>query len=207
MKTLLISPNPEHLQTIHAYCVANFEEACHFAKSLELAPLFLDQADMLIVDSGQTSPWLDEQLVVYRGLAQTSPLLLVNHDMKLHQALAHLEAGAKGILGVDCVTNELEQAFSTLLNGDIYLTSDFIQSLAMRQIQKMLLPFKELTSREFDLLCLLAEGYSLAYIAEQMQISSKTVSNCQTELKRKLGMQDRHNLITLAKRHGIIVSL
>lgn len=74
----------------------------------------------------------------------------------------------------------------------------------MRQIKKWLEPFISLSSREFDVFCLLAEGCSLKTIAERLGINSKTVSNCQTAIKLKLALDSRQAIKTFAKYHGLI---
>nr|WP_225587876.1 LuxR C-terminal-related transcriptional regulator [Methylomonas fluvii] len=75
----------------------------------------------------------------------------------------------------------------------------------MRQIKKQLEPFVSLSSREFDVFCLLAEGCSLQTIATQLGISSKTVSNCQTQIKLKLAIDNRDTLTEFANSHGLIM--
>jgi DNA-binding CsgD family transcriptional regulator len=74
----------------------------------------------------------------------------------------------------------------------------------MRQIKKTLEPFVVLSSREFDIFCLLAEGCSLQTIAEQLGISSKTVSNGQTQIKLKLGIDNKQQFRQVAKIHGLM---
>nr|WP_305890925.1 LuxR C-terminal-related transcriptional regulator [Methylomonas sp. WSC-7] len=75
----------------------------------------------------------------------------------------------------------------------------------MRQIKKQLEPFSALSSREFDVFCLLAEDCSLQAIASQLGISSKTVSNCQTQIKLKLAIDNRGSLRKFADCHGLII--
>nr|WP_305891514.1 LuxR C-terminal-related transcriptional regulator [Methylomonas sp. SURF-1] len=65
-------------------------------------------------------------------------------------------------------------------------------------------PFNTLSSREFDVFCMLAEDFALQDIAEQLGISRKTVSNCQTSLKLKLGLQGRPTMKKFAESHGLI---
>jgi two-component system invasion response regulator UvrY len=51
---------------------------------------------------------------------------------------------------------------------------------------------------------LLAEGCSLQTIAEQLGISSKTVSNGQTQIKLKLGIDNKQQFRQVAKIHGLM---
>jgi DNA-binding NarL/FixJ family response regulator len=65
-------------------------------------------------------------------------------------------------------------------------------------------PFAALSSREFDVFCLLAEGYRLQSIADRLNISRKTVSNCQSQIKLKLAVETRAAIAGVAKKHGLI---
>ena len=62
----------------------------------------------------------------------------------------------------------------------------------------------ETASREFDVFCMLAEGCSLQVMANQLGVSSKTVSNCQSQIKAKLDLEARDEIIKFAKKHGLI---
>lgn len=124
-----------------------------------------------------------------------------------HSAVAatfYLQQGVTGLLVSLPGAEHLAELLSRLLAGEYYLDQTLAQLLAMRQIKKMLEPFSALSSREFDVFCLLSEGFKLQQIAEQLGISSKTVSNCQTQIKFKLALDNRAALIKFAKNHGLI---
>lgn len=120
------------------------------------------------------------------------------------EALAYLQAGATGLLSSLPDASRLSEILRRVYHGDYFLDQDIAQVLAMRQIKKLLEPFTALSSREFDVFCLLAEEYGLQEIAEHLDISSKTVSNCQTQIKLKLGLDNREALKIHAKNHGLI---
>ncbi|WP_198245639.1 response regulator transcription factor [methane-oxidizing endosymbiont of Gigantopelta aegis] len=121
----------------------------------------------------------------------------------IQQALHYLQLGASGIL-----TQPSEAAISkclqTIAEEQIYLDADFVQILALRQIKKMLLPFKHLTAREYDVFCLLAEGYSIQTIATLLSISPKTAFNCQAQLRKKLAVRTQQDIFAFAKKHGLV---
>lgn len=122
------------------------------------------------------------------------------------QVLSCIRSGVTGVLCSPRAPAQLAQVIRLVLNGEYYLDNDIAQMLAIRYIKKNLEPFAALSSREFDVFCLLAEGFNLQIISEHLGISQKTVSNCQTQLKLKLAIKDRKDMSDFAKRHGLIVN-
>lgn len=131
------------------------------------------------------------------------PWLVIAPD-SLHDVVSYLYAGCCGILQTGQTLDGFVAIMQRIRAGRIYLDQVFAQQLAMRQIKKLLAPFAALTSREFDVFCLLAEGCSLATVAVQLGVSRKTVSNCQSQLKLKLNLDNRQAIAALAKSHGLI---
>lgn len=121
-------------------------------------------------------------------------------------ALACMQLGVTGLLCSQPEPARLAEVIRLVIGGEYYLDNEVAQILAVRHIKKTLEPFTALSSREFDVFCLLAEGYGLQAIAEQLGISRKTVSNCQTLLKLKLAVENRNEMMDFAKIHGLIGS-
>lgn len=120
-------------------------------------------------------------------------------------ALTYMQVGVTGLLRWFPDAAKLAEIIRTIVQGEYYLDQEIAQLLAMRQIKQQLEPFASLSSREFDVFCLLAEGCSLQTIAAQLGISSKTVSNCQTQIKLKLAIDSRDTLTKFANSHGLIM--
>ncbi|WP_369751046.1 response regulator transcription factor [Methylotenera sp. 73s] len=67
-------------------------------------------------------------------------------------------------------------------------------------------PLHQLSSREFEIFRLLAEGRKVEEVAEMLKISQKTVANYYTMIKQKLGVSSPIEMVRLAIRHGLIDS-
>ncbi|OAI20092.1 hypothetical protein A1359_03525 [Methylomonas lenta] len=130
--------------------------------------------------------------------------IIVGTECCTSLVLACLQLGVTGILCSQPAPAQLAEVIRLVLSGEYYLDNDIAQILAIRQIKKMLEPFTALSSREFDVFCMLAEGDSLQAIGEQLGISRKTVSNCQALLKLKLAVESRKEMLDFAKCHGLI---
>jgi DNA-binding NarL/FixJ family response regulator len=63
--------------------------------------------------------------------------------------------------------------------------------------------FPELTSREREVLDLVARGYDNSTIARRLVLSSKTVRNYVYEILAKLDIPDRSQLIVRAREEGL----
>ncbi|MBD9355458.1 LuxR C-terminal-related transcriptional regulator [Methylomonas albis] len=139
-----------------------------------------------------------------KAIAPSSKFVVLLRHSSAH-AVSYMQAGVTGLLAALPDAVKLAEIIRKLVQGDYYLDQDIAQLLAMRQIKKQLDPFISLSSREFDVFCLLAEGCSLQTIALQLGISSKTVSNCQTQIRLKLAIDSREKLTKFANAHGLII--
>ncbi len=129
--------------------------------------------------------------------------MIVNAD-GIQDSLHYYQIGAVAALGGKYDANLLQQCWQTVESGNIYLPPELLQILAMRQIKKMLSPFSRLTSREFDIFCLLAEDFEIAEIAENLGVSEKTAFNCQTNIKTKLKVKNKLQMNQCAQKNGLI---
>ena len=64
-------------------------------------------------------------------------------------------------------------------------------------------PLKRLSSRERQVLQMLAEGHAVAYIASTLALSPKTVETYRARMMEKLGIEDFASLVKFAIQHGI----
>jgi DNA-binding NarL/FixJ family response regulator len=83
------------------------------------------------------------------------------------------------------------------------LTSLFQKPARATQRQEYSLPFADLTDREHEVLELIAQGANNQDIAQQLQISGKTVSNHISTIFNKLQVSDRAQAIVKARKAGL----
>ena len=111
-----------------------------------------------------------------------------------------LEAGATGYVLKDTSADELMKAFKQVLAGTPYLSNDLAMQVALVRTGSRANPLADLTPREFQTLSLLAQGKPYGRIAEELNVSYKTVVNVCTQLKQKLNAGNLPELIRLAVR-------
>ncbi|MGH8596304.1 MAG: response regulator, partial [Gammaproteobacteria bacterium] len=91
-----------------------------------------------------------------------------------------LQAGARGYIGKSSAPKVLVEAVNAIAAGNIYLDPDIAQRLAFQKTRGPNSPIAGLSTREFEIFRLLAEGGTVADIAKRLALSSKTVANYST---------------------------
>jgi len=109
-----------------------------------------------------------------------------------------LEAGAIGYVLKDTSADELLKAFEKVRAGAPYLSNELAMQVALVHAPTRQNPLAELTQRELQTLSLLAEGKPYGRIAEELNVSYKTVVNVCSQLKHKLDVQNLPELIRSA---------
>jgi DNA-binding NarL/FixJ family response regulator len=145
---------------------------------------------------------------------------LINRDphckilvFSIHNELVYvtraLKAGAKGYITKNSAPETLVTAVYKIAQGGTYVDPDIAQQLAVSiaSDQDESEKIKLLSPREFDVFCLLANGYTARKAAEKLCLSYKTVCNHGTVSKEKMGVQTLAELTLLASRQGLIETL
>lgn len=163
--------------------------------------------DVLVVDLGLPD---GSGLSVVTEAARTSPssgvLVLTSYDDDQH-VYAALRAGARGYLVKTAAADELLRAVRTVAAGDATFSGT-----VMARITRHVAtggrssdpgPFPLLTPREREVLRLMAQGHSNAYIADHFVLSLKTVRNHVSAVLAKVGAHSRAEAVALARDAGL----
>jgi two-component system, NarL family, invasion response regulator UvrY len=158
------------------------------------------QPDVVIVDLAMQGSGLGG-LPLIRRIRGHDPrariLVLSMHSDPIIVARA-LEAGAIGYVIKDTSSEELRLAFDKVRVGTPYLSNDIAVQVAMVRTGASPNPLADLTPRELQTLSLLAEGKAYGRIAEELNVSYKTVVNVSSQLKHKLDARTLPELIRTA---------
>ncbi len=154
--------------------------------------------DVVIVDLAMQGGGLGG-LEVIRRMRSHDPrsriLVFSMHSDPIIAARA-LEAGATGYVLKD--SNELMKAFDQVRSGTPYLSNDLAMQVALVRTGVRANPLADLTPRELQTLFLLAEGKPYGRIAEELNVSYKTVVNACSQLRQKLNAKNLPELIRAA---------
>ena len=128
--------------------------------------------------------------------------------------LQALRDGASGYLLKDAGPAELELAIKSVIRGDTYLSPP----ISKRVIADYLARFEKetgkveinrgafgiLTSRQREILQLIAEGFTTKDISQKLNLSINTVETHRSQLMERLGIHDLAGLVRYAIREGIV---
>lgn len=140
--------------------------------------------------------------------------LLANHPaarvlaLSAQEATAYpqrvLKAGALGYLSKRSAPEALIDAVRTVAAGRRYLDAQLSRRLALAHIEGEASPSDALTEREFAVFLQLAQGQSVAEIAENLKLAGSTVGTHLYNIKQKLNVGNQAELTLVALRWGLI---
>lgn len=130
-------------------------------------------------------------------------LVLSMHDDPMHVRRA-LQAGAAGYVTKNARPDEIIEAVRRVNHGGTYVEHSVAEELVFLSIKPQVHPLSELSTRELEVLRLLAQGCSLSIIASIIGVSQKTAANSSSRIKAKLGARTTADLISIALRLGLI---
>jgi len=149
-----------------------------------------------------------EVLQQLRENESTIPVVMLTTSNEEADLIKSLRSGAQGYLLKDMEPDELVSALRDIENGKNVVAQDLTDALA-RMVQGDTTvddddgPFSELTPREMEILCLLAEGQSNKLIARNLGISDGTVKLHVKAILRKLGIHSRVEAAVIAVEQGL----
>ncbi len=163
---------------------------------------------------------LDISMPKLRGIEATREIKMISSKIKVLILTMHndkeyvysaMSAGAEGYLLKEDADTELFAAIEKLRNKGHYLSPLLSSDVAFELLQashKGESPTKSdpLTTREREVLKLIAEGTANKEIADLLYISIRTVENHRANIMRKLNIRQTANLVKYAIRKGYTLS-
>lgn len=115
-------------------------------------------------------------------------------------ALSTIRAGAYGYLSKTADLDYIVSAVKKVSEGNMFITNELAQRLAFDEgTQKPRRFFRKLSSREVEVLKLLASGKRNKEVAEGLNLNEKTVSTYKARLMKKLNVDNLVDLLQQAK--------
>ncbi len=161
---------------------------------------------------------LDISLPHLRGIEAISKIRKVNKKIKILILTMHknedyvyecLSAGAQGYVLKEDAESELHTAIDSLKNDSYYISQSFSNEVIRNLIRRQGSKYREsvfdiLTSREREILKLIAEGKSNKRIAQLLSLSTRTVEHHRLHIMKKLHISKVADLVIFAIRHGLV---
>ncbi|QSZ27900.1 response regulator transcription factor [Aceticella autotrophica] len=160
--------------------VSNGEEAYKIAR--ELMP------DIILMDINMPrSNGIKAAKMLKEENSNTKIIFLTIYDDREYLIEA-FKIGVEGYVLKDADSDELIKAIRIVKNGGIYIQPSLLN--VIKNVEKNDFK-KDLTKREFEILSLIAKGYTNKDIAENLYLSEKTVKNHVYNIFKKLDVKDR----------------
>lgn len=164
--------------------------------------------DIILLDLRMPDMGGLEVLQKLREKESSIPVVMLTTSNEEADLIKSLRSGAQGYLLKDMEPDELVSALRDIENGKNVVAQDLTDALArMVQGDSHAVdnegPFSELTPREMEILCLLAEGQSNKLIARNLGISDGTVKLHVKAILRKLGIHSRVEAAVIAVEQGL----
>ncbi|MCL6645618.1 MAG: response regulator transcription factor [Dehalococcoidia bacterium] len=145
-----------------------------------------------------------------RRIAPSTRVVMLSGFVDEDQLLDAIRSGASGYIVKKSDVSELVLAIQTVHRGNSYFSSSLSEGFDLAEVLYQAKRADQrngmdtLTSREREVLQLIAEGYTNQGIANELYISVKTVEAHKAHIMAKLHARNRTDLIRYAIRKGIV---
>ncbi|RKE55790.1 response regulator [Sphingobacterium detergens] len=196
----LISEGVQNLITQNSdlQLVGSFVDATHFLLDMRSTEIDLVLLDISLPDMDG----IDLCLQIKRSKPQIIVVGLSNHAEK-SAVMKMLQNGASGYILKNTPPDELIDCIYRALQGQLVFSSSIQQIMAKPELS-LLSTNMQLTTREKEVLKLLAQGLTGIQIAEKLFLSKFTVENHRKNMLRKMNVNNVASLIVEGTKMGLL---
>lgn len=160
-----------------------------------------DSPDLVLMDLQMPGIGGAQAVTQMMSLPDPPPVMILTTYDTDSDILAALDAGATGYLLKDAPPEELFQAIRQAASGQTVLAPSVASKLVTR-IQRQ--PSQTLSTRELEVLDLVAEGLTNKQIAHHLHLSEATIKTHLAHINTKLGVESRTAAVAAAVEQGLI---
>ncbi|MEK4439986.1 response regulator transcription factor [Niallia sp. FSL K6-0077] len=169
------------------------ELALQLKPDVILMDLVMDEMDGIEATRQIIEAWQEAKIIIVTSFLD---------DEKVYPAL---QAGATSYMLKTSKASEIARAVRETYQGQIVLEPEVTDKMMTKMREKKSTPLhEELTTREMEILLLMAEGKSNQEIADQLFIALKTVKTHVSNILSKLQVQDRTQAVIYAFKHSLV---
>ena len=202
----------------HTFVLEGFkkllEDHCQLVGAVEDGRTLIEttlnlQPDLVILDISMPRLNGIEAAKKLKKQAPAVKLIFVTMHADTAYINAAFRAGASGYLLKQSAATELMQAVQSVMNDKFYMTpliTKEVMTSFLNPTQTRLATIDDLTTRQHEILQLVAEGLSAKEIAEQLKISHRTVEFHKTKIMEQLNVHSTTDLIKYAMAHGFVTA-
>ncbi|MEA5030283.1 Transcriptional regulatory protein DegU [bioreactor metagenome] len=156
------------------------------------------EVDVALVDiSLQQENGLELVKTLKTSHPEISCIVVSMYDEIIYASSA-LKAGAKGYVMKQEAASSLLDAIEVVLKGKLYLSKDMrermLDTMLLGDSREEIDPVKLLSIREMEVLRLLGQGFGVSEIAQNLNLSVKTINVYRDNIRHKLSISDASSL-------------
>lgn len=162
--------------------------------------------DVVVLDISMPGRSGLDVLKEIRAEKPSLPVLVLSMHPEDQLATRVLRAGASGYMTKETAPDELVTAMKRVLSGRKYISPSLAELLA----QDLGRPpgsdslHDRLSDREYEVMVMIASGKTVSEIADELNLSVKTISTYRTRILDKVNMRTNAELIHYAIKHGLV---
>ncbi len=170
-----------------------YHQALELRPDVILMDLVMDTMDGIEATQKIMAEWPEAKIIILTSFLD---------DEKVYPAL---EAGAKSYILKTSSAKEIAQAIRSTYDGENVMQAEVTQKILDREQEEAAYhPHDDLTSREKEVLELVAKGYSNQAIADELFITLKTVKTHVSNILSKLEVDDRTQATIYAFQNKLV---
>ncbi|MGH1539448.1 MAG: LuxR C-terminal-related transcriptional regulator [Arenicella sp.] len=186
--TLLLGELPDNDLVVEAYT-----DIHDFIKASEKSQV---EYSLVLLDYYLPKSTFTDNIAQLKERFPNCPVIVVSASAALSDSQIAIKYGACAFLKKDAAPEQLLETIASLLQGQT-LNETYIHGT------DSLTDF-DLTSRQVEILTLIAKGYANKTVAQSLSISPETVKSHLKEIFRRIGVDNRIEAIDFARQHGLM---
>jgi two-component system invasion response regulator UvrY len=170
-----------------------------------LKKVFQDNWDLVISDLNMPGRGGLDALKQIKQAFPKLPVLIMSIYPEDQYAVRAFRAGASGYFNKNSIHEELFKAVESVRNGKKFITASVAEKLAdALPLEGEKNPHQLLSDREFEVFKLLATGKTVSEIANQLSLSSNTVSTYRARILDKMNLHSNNELMRYALEQKLL---
>ena len=164
-----------------------------------------DEYDLILLDISMPGR---NGLDIFKQIKEKKPdvpvLILTMHPEEQY-AIRALKAGVHGYITKESAPDELVGAIRKVSQGGRYVSASLSESIAIALgNEKGYEPHELLSDREYQIMCMMANGKTATGIANELSLSVKTVSTYRARILKKMHLRNNAELARHAIKCGLV---
>lgn len=162
--------------------------------------------DLLIVDYNLNGFITRQDIHAIKNISPQTQVLIISSDDNKSNILDVLQSGVKGYLTKECSREEIMMAIQSVARGEKFYCHKILDIIMEKHFgaEIPLAAVNVLTTRETEILKLLAMGNSTQKIADDLHLSPHTVQTHRKSIIRKLSIKSPTEFVIYAIDFGLI---